>query len=87
MNDLARICAGSKHKRPSVQSDKVPISQSCDSDFLSVCQTATEGLSIQTHAHILPIPSNANSHGQWRTVKTTVPTLLAKPVCSDNFSV
>lgn len=53
MNDLACICAGSKHKRPSVQSDKVPISQSCDSDFLSVCQTATEGLSIQARAHIL----------------------------------
>lgn len=52
MNDLACICAGSKHKRPSVQSDKVPISQSCDSDFLSVCQTATEGLSIQARAHI-----------------------------------
>lgn len=53
MNDLACICAGSIHKRLSVQSDKVPISQSCDSDFLSVCQTATEGLSIQARAHIL----------------------------------
>lgn len=53
MNDLACICAGSTHKRPSVQSDKVPISQSCDSDFLSVCQTATEGLSIRARAHIL----------------------------------
>ncbi len=36
-----------------MQSDKVPISQSCDSDFLSVCQRATEGLSIQARAHIL----------------------------------
>lgn len=53
MNDLACICAGSIHKRPSVQSDKVPISQSCDSDFLSVCQTAAEGLSIRARAHIL----------------------------------
>lgn len=53
MNDSACICAGSIHKRPSVQSDKVPISQSCDSDFLSVCQTAAEGLSIRARAHIL----------------------------------
>lgn len=53
MNDSACICAGSIHKRPSVQSDKVPISKSCDSDFLSVCQTAAEGLSIRARAHIL----------------------------------
>lgn len=55
-------------KKPSVQSDKVPISQSCDSDFLSVCPTAAEGLSIQAHARIPPISSNTNSCSQLKTV-------------------
>jgi len=43
MKDLFVGCvrAGGKHRRPSVWSHKVPIFQSCDSDFLSRCQTAT----------------------------------------------
>lgn len=59
-------------KRPSVQSDKVPISQSCDSDFLSVCPTAAEGLSIRAHARVPPISSNTNSCSQLKTVMSAL---------------
>ena len=65
------------HKRPSVQSDKVPISHSCDSDFLSECPTATEGLSIQARAHILTISSNTNSYSQWGAAETAVHSSLS----------
>ena len=78
MNGLACICAGSIHKRPSVQSDKVPISQSCDSDFLSVCQTAAEGLSIQARAHIL---SHLLKHKLTRPVKKREIPFLLCAVC------
>lgn len=58
-------------KRPSVQSDKVPISQSCDSDFLSVCTAASEGWSIGGWCSAWDRPPSPQTHARtaWRDEK------------------